>query len=214
MLGLILKDLYTVKKSILYVVVITVVFGVVYSGSSAAFSVAGVMASTMVVSITSTTISYDEYYHWDRYAATLPMGRRQIITAKYLLILMMVVSASLISLTLGWAFGTFLGDGVDWVTLFASMGSSLFAGILGAAVVTPLYYRFGVQQCRFALVAVYGIPALAVVLWLRLTGATITEAQLEAIIPGLLLAVSAICLVAMAVSYLIAVRIYKKKELK
>ncbi len=214
MLGLILKDLYTVKKSLIYTVVIIAVFGVVYSGSSAAFSVAGVMASMMVVSIVSTTISYDEFYHWDRYAAALPIARRRIITAKYLLVLIMIVSATLMALAMGWFFGTFLGDGVDWVTLFASVGSSLFMGIIGAAVVIPLYYRFGVQQCRFALVAVYGIPALAVVLWIRLTGAAITEAQLEAIIPKLLLAAPVICLAALLVSYLIAVRVYEKKELK
>lgn len=214
MWGLILKDLYTVRKSLAYTAVIVAVFGVVYSGSSAAFGVVGAMASMMVISVSSTTISYDEFYHWDRYAAALPISRGRVVAAKYLLILLMAAAAMLLCLAMGGLLGWLLAGEVQWVELLASAGASLAVGLLGAAVVVPLYYRFGVQQCRFALVAVYGIPALAVVLWVRVTGFALTEAQLEALLQGLALAAPVICLAALGVSWLISTRVYQKKELK
>ena len=214
MWGLILKDLYTVRKSLAYTAVIVAVFGVVYSGSSAAFGVVGAMASMMVISVSSTTISYDAFYHWDRYAAALPISRGRVVAAKYLLILLMAAAAMLLCLAMGGLLGWLLAGEVQWAELLASAGASLAVGLLGAAVVVPLYYRFGVQQCRFALVAVYGIPALAVVLWVRVTGFAPTEAQLEALLQGLALAAPVICLAALGISWGISTRVYQKKGLK
>ena len=213
MWGLILKDLYTVRKSLAYTAVIVAVFGVVYSGSSAAFGVVGAMASMMVISVSSTTISYDEFYHWDRYAAALPISRGRVVAAKYLLILLMAAAAMLLCLAMGGLLGWLLAGEVQWVELLASAGASLAVGLLGAAVVVPLYYRFGVQQCRFALVAVYGIPALAVVLWVRVTGFSFGEAQAEGLL-RLLAAAPFIALAALGVSWLISTRVCQKKELK
>ena len=213
MTGLMLKDFFLVRKSILYIVVITLAFGVAYSGSSAAFSVVGAMGTVMTASLTSTTLSYDEFYHWDRYAAALPISRRRVVGAKYLFLLALTLGVGLLSLLEGALFGALLGDGVLWEELLATVAASLSVGLLGAAVVLPLYYRFGVQQCRFALAAVYGIPALAVVLWARATGFSFGEAQAEGLL-RLLAAAPFLALAAVGVSWLISTRICQKKELK
>ena len=201
------------KKTLLYVVGVMVVFGVIYSGTSGV-SVVAVMAAMMVVSIISSTISYDEFYHWDRYAATLPISRRRIITAKYLLMLLLIAAGVVLSLVVSAAMSLFSGSEAFSVEILAAMGSALAVGVLGAAVIIPLYYKFGVQRCRFALVAIYGLPTLLVVLALRLMPTPPTAEQLESFVMGALVAAPFLCIGALVLSYFITVRIYEKKELK
>ena len=60
MTGLILKDLYTMKKTLIYLVAVVVLFTAIYS-SAGDSHFSDFFVSIMVVSILISTMSYDEF---------------------------------------------------------------------------------------------------------------------------------------------------------
>ena len=135
MTGLILKDFFTLKKTLIYMVVVILLFNGIYTtAGNSHFS--DFFISVMVVSILISTMSYDEYYHWDRYAAILPVSRRQIVGAKYITAFLLFAAGSLLSLALTVGITFFQGRrySLEDLVIFAW---SILVGMIGAAVVLP-----------------------------------------------------------------------------
>ncbi|MCI8653929.1 MAG: ABC-2 transporter permease [Angelakisella sp.] len=217
MTGLILKDFFTLKKTLIYMVVVILLFNGIYTtAGNSHFS--DFFISVMVVSILISTMSYDEYYHWDRYAAILPVSRRQIVGAKYITAFLLFAAGSLLSLALTVGITFFQGRrySLEDLVIFAW---SILVGMIGAAVVLPCYYRFGAQKSRFLMLAFYGIPSVLLVLGLRFIPgftekASRLEVTLEVTLEGFLLGGILLTAVALVVSFLTSVRVLEKKELK
>ncbi len=213
MTGLILKDFFTLKKTLINMVVVILLFNGIYTAAgNSHFS--DFFISVMVVSILISTMSYDEYYHWDRYAAILPVSRRQIVGAKYITAFLLFAAGSLLSLALTVGITFFQGRrySLEDLVIFAW---SILVGMIGAAVVLPCYYRFGVQKSRFLMLAFYGIPSVLLVLGLRfIPGFTEKASRLEVTPEGFLLGGILLTAVALVVSFLTSVRVLEKKELK
>ena len=213
MTGLILKDFYTMKRTLIYLVVVVMIFTGIYSGmGDSHFS--DFFLSIMVVSILISTMSYDEFYHWDRYAAILPLSRRQIVGAKYIAALFLFGLGGLFSLGVTAAVRLFQGAGYSLDDLSQS-AIALLTGMIGAAVVLPCYYRFGAQKSRFVMMGFYGIPALLLVASLKFTpGFWNNVSKVEFTPAVIVLAALVLAAAAMAVSFLVSVQIMERKELK
>ena len=99
MKALILKDLYQLKaycKSLLLIVgVFTLV--IPFSDGNLFFCIYPVM---MISMLPMTLLSYDERTKWNCYCAALPFRRSQIVTAKYLLCLLLTLPMALLVLGL------------------------------------------------------------------------------------------------------------------
>ena len=91
MKGLLLKDFYTITKSLRAFLLIVVILAVMPGTNMAAFAV--VYASLLPV----TALSYDERCHWERLAAMSPWSSRDIVVSKYLLGYLAIIGACLIS---------------------------------------------------------------------------------------------------------------------
>ncbi|MCI9508828.1 MAG: ABC-2 transporter permease [Angelakisella sp.] len=213
MTGLILKDLYTMKKTLIYLVAVVVLFTAIYSSAGDSYF-SDFFVSIMVVSILISTMSYDEFYHWDRYAAILPLSRRRIVGAKYLTALLFFGMGGLISLGISVAVQLFQGRGFFMDDL-ALVAIGPLVGMLGAAVILPCYYRFGAQKSRFVMLAFYGIPSILLVLALKFAPESLNNVpEIEITPAGIALAGVALTAAAMVVSFLVSVRILERKELK
>ena len=213
MTGLILKDYYAMKKTLIYLAVLIVLFTCIYATMMDSHF-ADFFLSVMVVSVLISTMSYDEFYHWDRYAAILPLSRRQIAGAKYLVALALFGAGGLFSVGVGAGAQLLQGKGYTPDDL-SQTALALVVGMIGAAVVLPAYYRFGAQKSRFVMLGFYGIPSLLLVASLKFAPGFWNDVPKVDISPaGIALGALALAAAAMGVSFLLSVRILERKELK
>lgn len=97
MKGLILKDIYNLKKQY-KVLLLLFVF---YTGFSLFTGDAGFLTgvlSLMMVMLTITTLAYDERSKWEKYALTMPVSRTDLVLSKYLLGFLLSVATFILNL--------------------------------------------------------------------------------------------------------------------
>ena len=149
MKALIYKDLCLLRsyfRSLVLMFVFYLLIGVLNQNSSIFAALVGVLC--IISSITS--FSYDQFCGWDLYCASLPVGRRTMVLAKYGLVMLltlsgmaiMTVSGLLLSLV-GWG-----GDSADILPGTLGAGS---ACCLMVMVLLPFIYRYGVEKGRIIL---------------------------------------------------------------
>lgn len=158
MLGLIKKDLIIMVKRmnpmqllILFVVVIPISQFPQYTLISISL-VISYMASILV----STSFTYDAASKWDEYAIALPFSAKQIVKAKYMLVLiLMVIAFALMGITFLFCLMAGLSN-LDDLKL-ALLASLLFA-VTYNAIQIPLIYKFGVEIGKYSLFVMLLIP--------------------------------------------------------
>lgn len=213
MTGLVLKDFMLMKKNALYIAVVMLFFAGIY-GSMGGDSFVSFFVSVMVVSILISTMSYDEFYHWERYAAVLPLSRRQIVGAKYLTALLFFAIGGLYTMAIDGASLLLRGGSLSGEALLVMVLAPL-TGMVGAAVTLPFYYRFGAQRSRTAMLVFYGVPSLLLVVVARFAPGLLKGGLEVSLTPGRLLAGCALfTAAALGISFLLSVRILEKKEIK
>ncbi|MDL2324948.1 ABC-2 transporter permease [Ruminococcaceae bacterium OttesenSCG-928-A16] len=152
MKGLLIKDLYSLnalKKTYLLFLVLIVGF-VAFLDFDSSY-----VASTlsMFVLMTSTTcFNYDEAYKWDAYGITLPLSRKQIVAARYLLGLGFTFSAGVISLVLSSLISVIKQEPAGWlINLLTTIVVVFIIGLLVNAVSFPVAFRYGAEKARYAM---------------------------------------------------------------
>lgn len=158
MLGLIKKDLIIMVKRmnpmqllILFVVVIPISQFPQYTLISISL-VISYMASILV----SASFTYDAASRWDEYTIALPFSAKQIVKAKYMLVLiLMVIAFALMGITFLFCLLAGLSN-LDDLKL-ALLASLLFA-VTYNAIQIPLIYKFGVEIGKYSLFVMLLIP--------------------------------------------------------
>ena len=149
MIGLILKDLFTLTSQALMYIVFIAVFSLMPGYNMASFSV--MMACMMPM----TALAYDERSHWDRLAASMPYTTAQLVLSKYLmgLILMLCsVALGLIALPLQ----RLVNPDVSLQELMSVSLGALGAGMLIQGVLLPVMFRFGTEKARLFMLVLMG----------------------------------------------------------
>ena len=215
MKGLILKDIYSIRirqKTYVLLFLFLCVFGYVMKSPG----YVGVMCIVVFLTTMLSLFNSDQNYHWDTYAASFPLGKKMIVQARYMLVIIMTLAIALFSIVISGVTAALLGMSVaDQVlsTVSGCMAIPIFTGI-----VIPVIYKLGVEKGRIVFMMLFMIPFLALTLLKDLIQGTAVEKLLvnlqqnpngQVIIAGILLAVSILVL---AVSYMISIRIYSNKE--
>ena len=213
MIGLLKKDLFILRrvymKNFFLVLALYTALGVALKMTSF-FNLMSWMYGFYVISL----FSVDNACHWDFYAATLPVSRKAVVTAKFLLLGLCVAAGQIYSLVMAPVACLLVG-----VPVLESIWTSLLVTlvlVIYFAVMMPLTYAFGPEKARsamlLALVVIGGGIFAAASLgdtvglldamfgWLE-TGAATGFGILAA-------AAAAVCLVC----WLASCRIYEKKE--
>lgn len=200
MIGLILKDILNLKKqSKVYLVLLVFYFviGIANENSAMFSSMIAVVAAMMPI----TAMAYDERSKWDRYALTMPISRFNIIVSKYILGLIFLAMAFFITMLFSLLFTK--------LNLLINVGT-LSVGILIISVVFPLLFKFGVEKGRILMMMVLFAPT-GIILVMSKLGIKVPTVDAELI--KLLVYISPlVALVLFAISILISLAIYKKKE--
>ncbi len=154
MLGLLYKEGLILFSNfrMLLVVLFFIFFGaIVGNGMDLVSAYAGFIAIYLVIA----SISLEERSGFDRYLLTMPYNRRQLVVAKYLLMLVVVCSVVAIQLLIGIILQ------MNWLEVlmqsFLSVGPIMLMNLL----CLPIIFKLGVEKARFVLILILVLPSMA-----------------------------------------------------
>lgn len=213
MIGLFRKDILVAKKSIrAYLLFLLFYFGLSVMGMFKITYVA-TFCCVLVMMLPIGAFSYDEQARWERYAMSMPLGRRTVVGARYLFSLALAFAATAV----GTATCVILAllEREELIESLPSVLSSQGVGILFAAILLPLCYKVGPERARPYMYVVLFVPIIALFLAYR-AGVHIDLSFLDAMPEAALIGITGLFplagLLALGVSYLISCAIVAGKE--
>lgn len=214
MKGLLIKDLLLLKnQQRFFLLFFLMSAGMLLADFNSVFVINYV---TMIFSLfTLSSISYDEFDNGYAFLFTLPITRNQYAAEKYVFGLV-TGGFAWIMVTIFAVVMNFIRGRAGTVELVGTAFLYLFISLLFLAVVVPVQLKFGAEKGRIVLICIIGAIFAAGFVMIR----TAKTLQLDflstaaaSISPGLVVAaVPLICLAAVFASYLISVKIMKKKQ--
>ena len=216
MKGLIIKDLCVIKnqmKSLLLVLALFIFLSI--ANKDATFIL--FLIPFYMIMILITTFSYDEFNKWECYCNSLPLSRKEIVKAKYILF----NASSLILIILGILASVIIPNFIENTTfesIYASIIGVAFGICLVISLLIPFYYKFGSQKGRIMLFLTIAILALLIGMITSLD--IFNNIELMNIINSLnnlslgmfTILLIIITVIIMAISYYISIKIYSNKE--
>lgn len=213
MIGLIWKDILVMRKTLrTYLLFLGFYLAMALVGIfNLSFVVAFIQVIMLMLPISA--FSFDEAAKWERYAMALPLSRRTVVGARYLFVLLMLLSAA--------AFGmaavvlmSFVNPG-DVIEYLATILVSVGVGIWISDVILPISYKLGPERARPYLYAVVFLPIIALFLAFKL-GMRIDDSFLDQMPPSALLGLFSLvpltALAGLGLSFLLSCRIVSRKE--
>ena len=216
MLGLIEKDMrltFARKQTLLIFFTMALVMGISMDGS---FIIEYLTMLAAIISIK--TISFDEYDNGFAFLMTLPFDRKTYVREKYLFCLMMSAAAWCIGAILYFIGNTVRRSGVNLIEELPMLIAFIPVMYLSSAIMIPVQLKYGSERSRIVLFILFGCIAVLIFAakdFFFFFETPITELirTIDNLSPAVvLLAIIAVCALASGVSYMLSIRIMKKKE--
>ena len=216
MKGLIIKDLCVIKNQMKSLLLVLALFIFLSIANKDATFVLFLIPFYMIM-LLITTFSYDEFNKWECYCNSLPLSRKEIVKAKYILF----NASSLILIILGILASVIIPNFIENTTfesIYASIIGVAFGICLVISLLIPFYYKFGSQKGRIMLFLTIAILALLIGMITSLD--IFNNIELMNIINSLnnlslgmfTILLIIITVIIMAISYYISIKIYSNKE--
>ncbi len=125
MKGLLLKDFYQLTKYCRAYLAVALVFAAAAAVNNNMFFLVYPMIMVSVIPIN--LISYDEKSKWNLYAGALPYSRRQLVSVKYVIALVVFCAAFLL-LAAAQTLAMYRSGNVDWQSWSMAMAAMTLAG--------------------------------------------------------------------------------------
>lgn len=199
MKGLLIKDFYNIKKQIIwYIGMIIIFFSISVAVKNIAFMVS--IGMLVTISIPLTAIAYEEKESWQKFIVASGMSKKIIVFEKYLLglIFFAVSSAGYVAVFF------ILGENASSLT---EVLIPVFLQLMILSAILPVVFKFGVEKARTFTIIIVVIIMLVLVGFLNY--ALNIGKDVEIIICVVLSIISAVFT---ALSYILSVKIYNKKE--
>ena len=209
MKGLLLKDFYMMAKYCRTYLLIGIVFiAVSFAGADSQNMFFVFYPCLLCGMIPVNLLAYDERSRWLEYSGTLPYTKAQLVSAKYLLG-MIVQGAMLLAVGIAQGVRMQLAGSFQWGE-YALMMASIFAmATITSSISLPFMFRWGVEKGRIAYYCMIGFVCAAG----YLGSVFFTEGSKLAVNGGLLLAVLILLGAAVyAASWLASIAMYRKRE--
>lgn len=149
-----------------------------------------------------TLLSYEERCGWNRFCDAMPLSRRTVVSARYVTTLLSFGALYLLTLLVNALFGRPAAELGELALLLPGFG------LLPSAIMLPISLRWGVEKGRIAYFILIGVfVALGMFLFdsIRVIGTTVPA-------PGVAASLIA-AIVIFALSWLLSIRLYEKREL-
>ncbi|MCI8678198.1 MAG: ABC-2 transporter permease [Lawsonibacter sp.] len=215
MIGLITKDFLVMRKALKSYVLLMGIYIILAYLDFFDYSFIITFIQMVLAVMPISAFAYDEQAKWDRYAMSLPLGRRGVVGARYLFVLgltLFTVAAGLAGTAL-----LYLVHQADPLEMFVTLMVSTTIGLLIPTILLPLSYKLGAERARPYLYAIIFIPIIAVVLLVKAGVLDMSLLKGMDLLAPTALAGGAVLLplaglAALGVSYLISCRIAAGKE--
>ena len=193
------------------------------SGMSAGACAASAMSPIIIM---NSLAGYDNQNGWERYRATLPFSRKDIICARYLSVIVfsavMTCAAALLSIVSIPLFNS-VGVASTGQTIFEiaiASAASMLISLMMVFLTQPLFFRFGHMEAlrlSLGLFALFGCGTMAMMSssnpisnWLMsIAGADPDPAVLDCLCAGIAVLALALC----AISYTVSTKVYRVRDL-
>ena len=146
MTGLVLKDFLVLRKALRTYVLFLIFYLILAIVGLFSISFITAFVQIIVMILPMSSFAYDDLAKWDRYAMTLPLGRRAVVRAKYAFVLLMILVAAAFALLSCVALSITAAQPVE-ENLAAGVGA-LSVGLLAVDVTLPLNYKMGPERAR------------------------------------------------------------------
>lgn len=218
---LIIKDLLQLKsyrKTL-------VIFLLIFSLSSITQGIESEMGNMLVVMITLgfgmlsiATFSYDEMAKADRYILTLPLTRKEVVRAKYVLSLGATTMGSILGMIMTVIISLIMTKNIPDIQQLLMLG---LGGILGVGLVEaiqiPCIYKVGVEKGRIQMIIITVLVALVfggiIYMGEKLSINLDSNYILEILHQFLPLILIAMIIAVYGFSYKVSYEIYERKEI-
>lgn len=154
-------------------------------------------------------LAYDERSHWDIYCGTLPVTRDMVVSAKYLIGLMIQGVVFLVT-AVGQAVRIHLQGRFDWESYLVLMSLMAMLSLFSSSITLPFMFKLGVEKGRMA----YYVMIFTICGGAGIAGFAFND-QLQATIPfGAVLALGVVLAATVyAGSWYLSIIFYRKREL-
>ena len=215
MKGLLIKDILNMKnymKQLILLLIFFMAYGVFLKNGTFVGSMITLMLSMQVI----TTMSYDEYAKWDKYALTMNINRKDIIISKYIFFTISIIIGIVVGITTSIAINQIakLDTGMNEIIVTSIVVPCVFAILF--SIIIPVVFKTGVEKGRIVMMLILFIPAILVGAIVKISEkANITmpsPSNLEILMKFGALGLVLLTILAVFISYKISLSTYNKKE--
>lgn len=210
MIGLLLKDFYTMRQYLRTQLVLLLFLSVVSTGLDNPATFLTGFTIILSVMLTISSFSYDDLAKWNRYALSLPVSRREIVGGKYLLSVVLCFIGAILSFFISRIILRFNPvDGFGLKEHLTATGAIICAAVFFISLLLPLTFKFGVEKSRFVMIAVFAAPTAGVLALSKIGVPMPAESSLMACVKLMPLLI----IFLYSFSYWFSVKIFSGKEI-
>ncbi len=209
MLGFIKKDLLMIKSNWKFLTILFIVY--IFMSFSNQMDISFILPF-MSVMVMISTFSYDTLNKWDNYATALPNGRKNLVKAKYVATVFVIILITLLTTILSILISVFHHDPVNFNELLITIISSIFATLLVQFIMYPIIYKLGIEKARIAIfVLVFGLVIMGGII-INCFDLSFIGKYLNIISDYLIIIIILLTIIFYLISYYISLKIMMKKE--
>lgn len=208
MLGLIKKDFLLIKSNLKSITLILILYIIM--------SIQGSLVLTYIIPflgimILTSTFSYDDFNHWHTFAISLPQGRNNIVKAKYITGIIMIIILSIFSLAISY-FLPLLSNKVIPTNILTDTFESAIAIIIIISFMFPIIIKYGSTNGRIKMLTIFFIISIAIGIGYKFITPLNHIPSLKNINNYLDIIIPIVSIIFLYLSYKISCKIYQKKE--
>lgn len=209
MKGLLVKDFLVLKKTGAIFIGLTVLYVAMNIFMDMDM---GPLITFLCGMLAISTFAYDEQAKWDACALSMPLTKRDMVRAKYVLALALGLLGVVLGAAIGLSRALILGA-MDWQGFLLSSGIALCGGVLFNSLTIPMLYKFGAEKSRLIMIACYALPMVGLSFLLNaMENSPNGAARIQALLELAAWLFPVITLAALALSYRISLGIFQKKD--
>ena len=199
-------------KKLVLVLIFFIAYGIFLKNGTFVGTMITLMLSMQVI----TTMSYDEYAKWDKYALTMNINRKDIIISKYIFFTISIIIGIVVGITTSIAINQIakLDTGMNEIIVTSIVVPCVFAILF--SIIIPVVFKTGVEKGRIVMMLILFIPAILVGAIVKISEkANITmpsPSNLEILMKFGVLGLVLLTILAVFISYKVSLSIYNKKE--
>lgn len=209
MLGLIKKDFLLIKANLKSMIIIFVIY--IMLAFQGTFDVTFIVPLIGIMLFIA-TFSYDDFNNWNSYAVTLPDGRKNVVRAKYIasIILMIILVAVALAISIGISYAR--TNSINLEETISSLMGTMLSSVTIISLLYPVVFKFGATNGRIILFAVvFGIAGIGALI-ANFVDITYIINRINGLDSYSLIAIPIISIILLGISYLISNKIYQSKE--